>query len=181
MNEQIAAIEQELRLLRRKKRWQEFLLWLFTMMVLFLAGIVIFRSYVGFCIVEGVSMEPTLYDGDVVFFLHAPEELSRGEIVLISSGDKILVKRIIGIAGDTIDVSPEGYITRNGELLQETYAHYGLQDTNQWISFPCTVPEGEVLYIGDNREKSLDGRITGTVAIDDVWGKVFFTFRSLSS
>lgn len=90
-----------------------------------------------------------------------------------NSGDD-LVKRVIGVGGDTIECcSPAGEIIRNGEPLDEPYL-YPDEPTDQVI-FRVEVPEGRLFVMGDHRGDSADSRFhletdDGTVPVDNVVG-----------
>ncbi len=90
-----------------------------------------------------------------------------------NSGDD-LVKRVIGVGGDTIECcSPGGQIIRNGEPLDEPYLYPG-EPTDQVI-FRVEVPEGRLFVMGDHRGDSADSRFhletdEGTVPVDNVVG-----------
>jgi signal peptidase I len=90
-----------------------------------------------------------------------------------SSGDD-LVKRVIGVGGDTIECcSPSGQVIRNGEPLDEPYLYPG-QPTDQVI-FRVEVPEARLFVMGDHRGDSADSRFhletdDGTVPVDNVVG-----------
>ena len=90
-----------------------------------------------------------------------------------SSGDD-LVKRVIGVGGDTIECcSPSGQIIRNGEPLDEPYLYPG-EPTDQ-VTFRVEVPEGRLFVMGDHRGDSADSRFhleqdDGTVPVENVVG-----------
>ena len=126
--------------------------------------------------VSGVSMEPSLSDGDRVLmsrFMAVLETPDRGDIVIINmkmdGRNKDIVKRVIGVAGDRVEIK-DGLVFLNGLALEETYAKgqtEGLGDT--------TVPYGFVYVLGDNRCKSTDSRSFGLVSSSRVVGKVFLS------
>ena len=133
-------------------------------------------------LVRGDSMEPTLHDGDCTFVQLAwYGEPQRGDIVAIrSAGEegKHLVKRIIALGGDTVQIDfGSGTVYVNGHRLEEPYAA-GPTLLRGDVSFPVTVPEGHYFVLGDNRNHSQDSRSSelGMVPAEDIEGKVVFRF-----
>ena len=124
--------------------------------------------------IEGTSMEPTLVNGDIVL-LNKTTVFDRGDICGFAWNNKILVKRVIGIPGDWIEIDTDGTVYRNGEVLDEPYAQqlaFGECD----LEFPFQVPQEQYFVLGDMRESSIDSRNTlvGCVGKDQIIGKIFF-------
>ena len=124
--------------------------------------------------IEGTSMEPTLVNGDIVL-LTKTTTFGRGDICGFSWNNKILVKRVIGIPGDWIEMDTDGTLYLNGEKLDEPYAQqlaFGECD----LEFPFQVPQEQYFVLGDMRESSIDSRNTlvGCVENDQIIGKIFF-------
>ena len=135
--------------------------------------------------VDGNSMNPTLSDGEKLVITSFPYRPAQGDIVVTDSHTrygKVLIKRVIGCPGDTIDIDFEaGLVYRNGAILVETYtaAPTWLAEGTQ---FPLTVPEGQLFLMGDNRNDSLDSRSPDIGLIDtrDVLGKVLWRLLPFS-
>ena len=124
--------------------------------------------------IEGTSMEPTMKNGDIVL-LTKTQQFDRGEICGFAWNNKLLIKRVIGIPGDWIEIDTDGTVYRNGEKLEEPYAQqiaFGECD----LEFPFQVPQEQYFVIGDMRESSIDSRNTliGCIPKDQIVGKVFF-------
>lgn len=124
--------------------------------------------------IEGTSMEPTLVNGDIVL-LTKTNVLGRGDICGFSWNNKILIKRVIGIPGDWIEIDTDGTVYLNGKKLDEPYADqiaFGECD----LEFPFQVPPEQYFVLGDMRESSIDSRNTlvGCVENEQIIGKIVF-------
>jgi signal peptidase I len=124
--------------------------------------------------IEGTSMEPTLSNGDIVLLMKTTR-FDRGDLCAFTWNNKLLVKRVIGLPGDTIAVDEvTGDVYRNGELLNEPYIR--VPTATERMTGPVTVPDGQLFVMGDNRvaNHSLDSRTFGCIAIEDVVGKAVY-------
>ena len=163
--------------------------WIFDLVEMFvfvLLTVMILTSFVfKHSVVEGDSMLNTLHDGEHLIIsdlFYTPE---RGDIVVFEDYStalkKAVVKRVIGLPGETIEVKInangdyEVYI--DGVFYAEDYAYNELEFSTPAIGV-WTVGEGEIFVMGDNRYNSTDSRDSrvGTVKIETVLGKVLFRF-----
>ena len=107
-------------------------------------------------------------------------EPQRGDIVYVknaSTEEKLYVKRIIGMPGETVSFK-DGYVYIDGQKLDEPYIQEDVE-TNCDKTFH--VPEGCYLVLGDNRENSRDSRYWDDpyVKESDIKGKIIMNFPSL--
>ena len=131
--------------------------------------------------IEGTSMEPTLKNGDIVL-LTKTTEFDRGELCAFAWNNKLLIKRVIGIPGDWIEIDIDGTVYLNGEQLEEPYVEQiALGECD--LEFPYQVPQEKYFLLGDMRESSIDSRNTmiGCVEKDQIVGKVFLRVWPLDS
>lgn len=148
----------------------------------FAIAVFVFTVIMEFAVVSGHSMDDTLADGQLTLFWKLGYEPQRGDIVIINDKDHLgyrqrLVKRVIAIEGDTIDIDfNTGCVYLNGELLQEDYIAEPTY-TNEGMEFPLTIEEGHVFVMGDNRNHSGDSRDPRIGQIEEscVTGKYLFT------
>ena len=124
--------------------------------------------------IEGTSMEPNLINGDIVL-LTKTTSFNRGELCGFSWNNKLLIKRVIGIPGDWIEIDTNGVVYLNGEKLDEPYTQQ-LAIGECDLDFPFQVPQEQYFVLGDMRVSSIDSRNTliGCVKKDQIVGKVIF-------
>jgi len=123
--------------------------------------------------VEGPSMESTLQTGNIVlvekvsYYFNPP---SRMDIVIVEYPNRegYYVKRVIGLAGETVEVK-EGRVLIDGKMLSDPQNEEGMVRDMDAV----TVPPGSVFVMGDNRNHSLDSRddSVGCIPLSAVKGR----------
>ena len=124
--------------------------------------------------IEGTSMEPTLFNGDVVL-LTKTTRFDRGELCGFTWNNKLLIKRVVGLPGDWIEIDGDGTIYLNGKKLEESYVeNKALGECD--LEFPFRVPQEQYFVVGDMRKSSIDSRnsLIGCILKDQIVGKAFF-------
>ena len=134
--------------------------------------------------VTGSSMEPTLSSDDIVLCSRY-SKLRKGDIAAFYFNNKVLLKRVIGVSGDVINISENGDVTVNGKEVDEPYIkEMSLGECD--LEFPFQVPENRIFVLGDNRSTSIDSRSSavGCIADEYIIGKVFlraFPFSKINT
>jgi len=115
--------------------------------------------------VQGTSMIPTIYPGDMIVADRVFEEVNRFDIVIVRNkynNNKLIIKRVIGLPGDFIRFKDnELYI--NDELVEQDFDTIG-----NTLNFSIQLGEDEYFIMGDNRERSRDSRFFGPYALEDI-------------
>lgn len=123
--------------------------------------------------IKGRSMEPTFLSGQRVVVLKAFYEVQRYDVVVFASKEdpsKDLVKRVVGLPGETIRISG-GRVYVDGRLLPETYTRHDRRDLLDG-PLETRVPEDHYYVLGDNRPDSHDSRYFESIPARSVRGKV---------
>ena len=156
--------------------------------------------------VEGQSMESTLQNQDKLFMTDLLYTPKRGDIVIVDNDvshiydengnlvkglglstattEKRLIKRIIAVGGETLDIDfTTGIVTIDGEVLEESYINNLTVNDEGAFTYPLTIPEGYYFVMGDNRQHSSDSRhpMVGLVSEEQIMGKAVFRFAPISN
>lgn len=158
--------------------------------------------------VEGTSMVPTLEDKDKLIvsstFYNNPKQKdiiiidnknahlledtdndgNVDDVVETNGLEKTIVKRVIAVAGQTIDIDfNTGNVYIDGEVINEPYINDLTLQNHGSFEYPITIPEGYVFVMGDNRGVSKDSRSSeiGLVPVDSIIGKVILRISPLES
>ena len=120
--------------------------------------------------VDGASMDKTLENGQILL-LYKLGNVKRYDIVVLDEEieDEIIIKRIIGMPNDTVEIK-NGKIYVNDEEIEEEYAYGQTSDYDK-----ITLGDDEYFILGDNRPISKDSRYFGPVKKDEIIGKVIFS------
>ncbi|MBM7314691.1 signal peptidase I [Streptococcus suis] len=172
---------------------------------LFIVGFILSRLYIWSPVtVDGHSMDPTLLDQEHLIMVRTTS-IQRFDVVVASETDtngkeKLIVKRVIGMPGDTIRYEND-ILYINGQEVDEPYLDQYLaaysqdklqsvysynanfqalalestaftMDANKYASFTIQVPENQYFLLGDDRLVSQDSRHVGTFSADQIEGEI---------
>jgi len=161
-----------------KSMYKELFDWAKTLAVALVVVIFMNMFVFNLSTVDGHSMEPTLQDGEWLFvnkfayLIHTPQ---LGDVVILKSPvadeseKKFLVKRVVGLPGDRIEISNH-QLYRNGEPVEEPYTDIAIEDADYG---PIVVDYGHYFVMGDNRHAraSMDSREFDAVPDEMIEGR----------
>lgn len=156
----------------RKKRKDRILV-ILEFLGLIVGILLVFHILLGISTVQGNSMYPTLHSGDKVLYYRRNTIYREGDIVALRSGDgEELVKRIVAVAGDTVNIqNGKLYVNGTEEKLSQIQGEtLAMKDSS--VKYPLKIEENQVFVLGDNREISSDSRTFGPVSVKDIEGKI---------
>lgn len=175
-------LESEIKRVRYKRKYRSVMRSTIYMLITVAAvAILVATLWLPVLQIYGSSMTPTMQNGDIVFSLKT-SDFQQGDVVAFYYNNKILVKRVIAGPADWVDITEDGDVYVNGELLQESYiGEKAFGDTN--IQLPYQVPDGKLFVMGDHRSTSVDSRNTavGCVAQEQMVGKIVFRIWPLQA
>ena len=153
------------------------------LIVITLAAVVLFTTFImRHSVVEGSSMEGTLYENEHLMIsdlFYTPE---RGDIIVCEDYSttlrKPLVKRVIALPGERIQIMGDKVLI-NGVELKEDYVF--IDGELEEYNIDIVVPEGELFIMGDHRNNSTDSRDFGPIKEESVIGKVLFRFYPVNT
>ena len=138
--------------------------------IIIIGFIVFFISnfFIQICFVNGESMEPTLKGGQMIFINKIDKSIKANDIVLINKDEKNIIKRIVGIPNDSVEII-DNYIYINNNRFDDNY----IQDKGNLIN-RIVLSENEYFVLGDNRQHSIDSRFNeiGIINKNNIIGKV---------
>ncbi len=140
--------------------------WLIPIILAILLAVIINKFILYKIVVPTQSMSPTVEVGNQLFVtkFYNTSNIKRGDVLVFNSDElhELLLKRVIGLPGDNVEIKKDGAVYVNGEKIKEDYVKYPGGKTN--MSF--NVPEGKFLMLGDNRANSDDARYWANPYID---------------
>ena len=152
---------------------------LITKLVLILCVVYIVFTYCfGMLRMKGISMVPSISDGDLVVYYRLEKEYRSGDIVVFDNGQDTYVLRIVAVEGQTVDINGSGDLMINGHIEEDQSYFKTKEAEDSDVKFPYVVEKGKIFVIGDYRKESKDSRIFGAIDKTEIKGKVLSILRT---
>lgn len=155
---------------------QEFAALILKIAIVGLVLVVLFTFVFGMHRNLDPAMAPAIKDGDLVIFYRLDKDYVFGDTLLLTYEGKPQVRRVVAVAGDTVDIA-DGHLIINGAIQQEFNIYTPTDRYENNVAFPLTLDQGQVFVLADNRENATDGRVYGPVNTKDTLGKVMALLR----
>lgn len=111
------------------------------------------------------SMMPAMREGDLTVYYRLQKDYSAGDLIVVNDGERKEVRRVVAVAGDTVDFNEDGLVV-NGYHQSEDRIYAETLPFADGIAYPVTIAEGQVFVMGDDRPRSKDSRLYGPVDVD---------------
>lgn len=171
----VEQLEKELNRENYRKRYNRVLRnTIYTLITVAAIAVLVATLFLPVLRIYGSSMAPTLSDGDIVVSVKGGE-YERGDVVAFWFNNKILVKRVVALPGEWVDIDADGTVSVNGEPLAEPYlTDKALGECD--LELPYQVPDGRLFVMGDHRSTSQDSRSSavGCVSEEMLVGRLVF-------
>ena len=145
--------------------------------------VILIRSFIVTpAVVDGQSMEDTLYNNNVVILNkldYKLNDIKRFDVVVLKYNGEKLIKRVIGLPGEHVEYK-DGNLYIDGFLTEDNYGKTGTDDFKLETLGYLNIPGDMYFVVGDNRSNSADSRILGLIKKDDILGSVSYRIFPLT-
>lgn len=145
--------------------------------------VILIRSFIVTpAVVDGQSMEDTLYNNNVVIlnkFDYKLNDIKRFDVVVLKYNGEKLIKRVIGLPGEHVEYK-DGNLYIDGFLTEDSYGKTGTDDFKLETLGYLNIPGDMYFVVGDNRNNSADSRILGLIKKEDILGSVSYRIFPLT-
>lgn len=149
---------------------------IFALVTIAAAAVLVATLWMPVLRISGTSMNPTLVEGQLVTAVK-DGKFQRGDMIAFYYNNKVLVKRVVAMAGEWVNIDADGNVYINDVLFDEPYLADNAKAFGECdIKLPYQVPEGKIFVLGDHRSVSVDSRSTviGCVAQEQIVGKLIY-------
>lgn len=171
----VEQLEAELERVNRRTRLHRIIKnTLYTLIVVASCAVLVAILFLPVLRIHGSSMTPTFHEGEIVVSVKN-DDVKPGDIVGVYFGSKVLVKRVIAVEYQWVNIDKDGNVYIDGELLDEPYiTEKAFGECN--IDLPYQVADNSIFVMGDHRATSIDSRNTsvGSINMENVVGKIVF-------
>ena len=138
---------------------------------------IMFSFIIGVETVGSYDMTPAVNLGDRIVYSRVNKNPVARDVIVFKKDGNICISRVIAIPGDTVEITDDGAVKINGNLIAEEKIYSLTYPYSDNIDYPITLASGEYFVLGDNRRTGVDSRYYGTVKSDEILGTLILVIR----
>lgn len=150
---------------------------MFKILTLAVAVAVMFGVIFGITAVKGGDMEPELSAGDLILYYRIENNYVRNDVVVMKRDGSEYIGRLIGMPGDTINITSSGTVSIDGNNIFENNIFYETKPYEGSSRYPLTMGQDEYFLLADKRDTAKDSRYFGPVKRSELKGKVITSIK----
>lgn len=138
---------------------------------------IMFSFIIGVETVGSYDMTPAVNLGDRIVYSRVNKNPVARDVIVFKKDGNICISRVVAIPGDTVEITDDGAVKINGNLIAEEKIYSLTYPYSDNIDYPITLASGEYFVLGDNRRTGVDSRYYGTVKSDEILGTLILVIR----
>ena len=138
---------------------------------------VMFGVFFGFMTAPNDDMLPRINSGDLLLYYRLAGEPKANDVIVIHKNDTNYVVRVVGVGGDTVEITDSERLVINGNTVVESNIYSSTPRYEGFVDYPLTLKENEYFVLADSRSNAEDSRYFGTVKKDEIVGTVITVMR----
>ena len=168
---------------RNERAVRSYQFFLLRLAVFILVVWVLFFKIVGLLACPTGDMHPRIDNGDMVLYYRLDTDVRYQDVIVLEKAldgvaePKIMVLRVIAVAGDTVEITEDNRVVVNGNTLIEPDIYYATPQYEQFSDYPLTLQPGQCFVLADSRNGGVDSRYFGPVTQDEILGTVITIVR----
>lgn len=139
---------------------------------------IMFYFIVGVQSAPSYDMSPAVNLGDRIIYSRINKDPIAGDVIIFEKDGETCISRVIAVPGDTVEITEEGAVLINGNLIVEDRIYSPTYPYPEFVGYPLTLASGEYFVLGDNRRSGVDSRYYGPVKSDEIQGTLIMVIRS---
>ena len=156
---------------------KEFLAMIRTAIVLILILWLLFAFVIGIKMVPNDDMVPAMKAGDIMLYYRIDDRAKAHEVVVLKKNGTEYVGRIVAGGGDAVEITDEGNLIVNGNMVVEANIYGKTQPYLGFVEYPLKLGKDECFILSDKREGGEDSRYYGPVKRSEIKGTVIGLYR----
>lgn len=137
----------------------------------------LFGYVFGLMAAPNADMSPNIKADDMLLYYHLDRDFHAQDVVILEKNQTMYVGRIVACGGDTVEITDDHQLVINGNTMVETNVYSATPRYEGFVEYPVTLGEGEYFILSDSRNGGEDSRYYGTVAENEIQGKVITVLR----